>query len=346
EGETNPIGSISVIIPALNEARRLPELLAALAAQTYPPAEVIVVDGGSTDRTAAVVADAARRDRRVRFIDASPIPSGWNGKPWGLQRGWENLVDGSQWALTIDADVRVEPRAAASLVAFAESERLHALSVATIQVLRRPAHAFAHPALLTTLIYRFGAPGHVARSTRDAQANGQCALFHRDALAAVNGFWRARASRCEDVTIARVLVNHGFRVGFYESSLAATQMYDTFAELWANWPRSLPMRDQFFRWVDWWPLVRLVLTQALPLPLFALLVSLRMMASPLAAVNAALLALRVGALVGVRRAYRSPGLPYWLSPLADGPAVAAVWASALTKRHRWRGRELLQGVDG
>ncbi|MDW8325261.1 MAG: glycosyltransferase [Anaerolineales bacterium] len=55
EGETNPIGSISVIIPALNEARRLPELLAALAAQTYPPAEVIVVDGGSTDGTPEVV---------------------------------------------------------------------------------------------------------------------------------------------------------------------------------------------------------------------------------------------------------------------------------------------------
>lgn len=49
------IGPVSVVIPALNEARRLPEVLAALAVQTHPPAEVIVVDGGSTDGTPNVV---------------------------------------------------------------------------------------------------------------------------------------------------------------------------------------------------------------------------------------------------------------------------------------------------
>jgi glycosyltransferase involved in cell wall biosynthesis len=55
---------VSVIIPTKNGARRLPELFAALAAQTVgrDAFEVLVVDDGSTDDTAAVVeaSDIAR----------------------------------------------------------------------------------------------------------------------------------------------------------------------------------------------------------------------------------------------------------------------------------------------
>ncbi len=44
----------SVVIPALNEERYLGGLLSDLAAQTRPPDEVMVVDAGSTDRSAEV----------------------------------------------------------------------------------------------------------------------------------------------------------------------------------------------------------------------------------------------------------------------------------------------------
>jgi glycosyltransferase involved in cell wall biosynthesis len=50
--------TVSVIVPAHNGARRLPALLAALAAQAADPEtyEVIVADDGSTDETASVIA--------------------------------------------------------------------------------------------------------------------------------------------------------------------------------------------------------------------------------------------------------------------------------------------------
>jgi glycosyltransferase involved in cell wall biosynthesis len=48
---------IAVVIPAWNAERYLAEALASVFAQTLPPAEVVVVDDGSTDRTAAVAAD-------------------------------------------------------------------------------------------------------------------------------------------------------------------------------------------------------------------------------------------------------------------------------------------------
>lgn len=52
----HPKPMVSVIVPCFNAARKLPTLLTALKVQTYPSDayEVIVVDDGSTDATAAV----------------------------------------------------------------------------------------------------------------------------------------------------------------------------------------------------------------------------------------------------------------------------------------------------
>ncbi|HKY59579.1 MAG TPA: TIGR04283 family arsenosugar biosynthesis glycosyltransferase [Gemmatimonadota bacterium] len=52
--------TVSVIVPAWNEARRLPRLLDALARCSPSPDEVIVVDGGSSDGTAGLGRGRAR----------------------------------------------------------------------------------------------------------------------------------------------------------------------------------------------------------------------------------------------------------------------------------------------
>jgi len=72
--------SYSVVIPALNAERTLGAVLDALAAQDPKPAEVIVVDDGSTDGTAEVAAS----------LGARVVPGSGTGYAGGARnRGWQ-----------------------------------------------------------------------------------------------------------------------------------------------------------------------------------------------------------------------------------------------------------------
>lgn len=335
---------ISVVVPVLDEEDRLGPCLAGLIAQGRDVLEILVVDGGSSDRTSDVVAAYGRLDRRIRFLDASPIPPDWNGKAWGLHRGSSDASPVTAWLLTVDADVRVEPGLARSLLVKARQGGLASLSVATLQVLGDWGSGLVHPAMLATLVYRRGSPGNVARRVQDAQANGQCALYRRDALAARGGFAAAKASRCEDVTIARRLVSHGLPVGFYETDgLVSVKMYKDWREAWQNWPRSLTLRDRFAASAAFVGLLEVTLMQALPLPL-TLWLLMRPGRTALFWVNVILTTVRFGILIGLVRAYVRPPWSYWLSPLCDGAVVARLWASLLQRRQIWRGRTMV--VEG
>lgn len=59
---------VSVIMPAYNAARTIDVALASALGQTHPHLEVIVVDDGSSDATAAIVARHAAVDPRIRYI--------------------------------------------------------------------------------------------------------------------------------------------------------------------------------------------------------------------------------------------------------------------------------------
>ena len=57
---------VSVVIPVYNGERFIGRTLASALAQTYHPLEIIVVDDGSTDRTADLIEAAVIRDSRIQ----------------------------------------------------------------------------------------------------------------------------------------------------------------------------------------------------------------------------------------------------------------------------------------
>lgn len=64
--------SVAVIVAARDVQETLPALLAALRAQTHAPDEVIVIDDGSTDATAALAEASPVVDRVLRLDGAGP----------------------------------------------------------------------------------------------------------------------------------------------------------------------------------------------------------------------------------------------------------------------------------
>jgi dolichol-phosphate mannosyltransferase len=331
------------LVPVLNERGRLGAFLAGLIAQPSEVAEILVVDGGSSDGTQDLVSTFATRDDRVRMVDASPIPPGWNGKAHGLQVGLDHADPCSAWILTIDADVRPAPDLVRSLLSHAIRSEVAAVSIATTQRLSGVPEGVVHPALLTTLVYRCGIPGHTTRRVAAVQANGQCALYRREPLERSGGFTTAQASVCEDVTTARALATNGYAVGFHESDgLASVGMYASWSDAWTIWTRSLPLRDRYSGHAGWLGLTEIVLAQALPLPLLLMLWRSVPRSQFALAINGLLVLVRLGVLGGTARAYEWRPWTYWLSPLADLPVAVQLWRNALRRTHVWRGRILVR----
>jgi dolichol-phosphate mannosyltransferase len=336
---------ISILLPVLDEEQRIAACLAGAVAQPEEVVEILVVDGGSRDATRAVVEKFAARDARVRWVDASPVPASWTGKIWGLSFGLLASSE-SDWILCLDADVKPPPGLARSLLAHARRVGVGAFSTATSQKLSGAVQGLLHPSLLTTLVYRFGSPGHAVCETGRVQANGQCFFARRELMLRTGAFEAARDSLCEDITVARRIAETGEPVGFYESDVPVeASMYEDAREAWRNWPRSLPMRDRYFGAREAAGLAEVALVQALPLPL--LLLGAVLGAAPwLLTLEAMLFATRLGVLAGTARAYAARPFLYWLSPLADVPVALRLVQSTLQRRHVWRGRTYLRGSHG
>jgi glycosyltransferase involved in cell wall biosynthesis len=62
---------VSVIIPAFSAAADIRQTLNSVLAQTYQAIEVIVVDDGSSDATAAIVEEFVTRDTRFQLVRQS-----------------------------------------------------------------------------------------------------------------------------------------------------------------------------------------------------------------------------------------------------------------------------------
>jgi glycosyltransferase involved in cell wall biosynthesis len=99
---------VSVVVPTLNRARFLPATLDSILQQDYPNIACIVVDGGSTDGTAEVMARYAGRVAYVSRPDRGAfdaINDGWRDSK-GEILAWLNADDTWQTPHAVSAAVR------------------------------------------------------------------------------------------------------------------------------------------------------------------------------------------------------------------------------------------------
>jgi len=91
---TDTSDNISVVIPAYNAAGTIGRALDSVIAQTHPAREILVVDDGSTDRTAQVVSEYGGRVEYLYQDNAGP----------GAARNAGIRAAHGEWIAFLDAD--------------------------------------------------------------------------------------------------------------------------------------------------------------------------------------------------------------------------------------------------
>jgi Glycosyl transferase family 2 len=220
---------VSIVIPARNEERYVGKTLDAALRQDYPDYEVIVVDDGSEDGTAAEIARRAT-DRRLTALSSRPLKPGWLGKPNALASGAARAR--GTWLLFMDADVELEPRALMDAVSACERHRWDYLALVPrfervgfweeILMPVVPVAAFVYiPSYLSLL-----------RRTKLAPGAGAFGLVRREAYEAIGGHEAIKSSVVDDLRLAMELKRAGFvcraRMGGH---LLRLRMYHGFREI-------------------------------------------------------------------------------------------------------------------
>ena len=197
---------ISVLLPVLNEAKRIERALESLIAQPEEVHEIL---------------SYRRRLHRWHAIHRHALSrQGPTRATCRRQSGGSSLDRqsvGTQFRFAaLEPGVSVDSLRRCRRLGFAASWRARfwltqAKPASQLFPSPRSQHlsgkieALIHPAMLTTLVYRFGSPGKATRNRHKVQANGQCFFSRRRRLLKTAAFHAAQSSLCEDITIVRRL---------------------------------------------------------------------------------------------------------------------------------------------
>src|SRR2546429_6108278 len=109
---------ITVVVPVRNEESSIYSLLCGLRQQTRPPDEVIIVDGGSSDETPAIVESEINSTSNLRLIrEPKALPG--RGRNIGARAAadeWLAFIDAgvapaSDWLERLERAAHAEPNA-------------------------------------------------------------------------------------------------------------------------------------------------------------------------------------------------------------------------------------------
>jgi hypothetical protein len=230
--------TVTVCIPARNEARNIEACVRSALASTGVEVEVIVHDDASTDETPAILALLCEEDVRVRVVERLPLPAGWNGKQWGCQR--MGLAATGDWLLFTDADVRLAPSALRSAWLAARDGRSALVST----VPRQETESWMEDAVIPLIhfVLLCYLPFGQMRSTLRPAASAGCGQFlfvERGAWRAAGGHETFRASMHDGIKLPRAVRRAGLRTDLFDGTpVVSCRMYDGAGAVWRGFAKN------------------------------------------------------------------------------------------------------------
>ncbi len=243
---------VSVIVPARNEEASLERCLRSLVEQEGVPFELLVVDDGSTDRTAEIIT-AFAGVKECPFIGKNPalvavrafaarvpIPEGWTGKSNAI---WTAVTHArGEWLLFTDADTVHEKGSLARALDEVARHDAVLLSYSPRQELGSLPERMLMPVIFSDLATHYKPKDVCDPTSPVAAANGQYLLVRSDVYHKVGGHEAVAGDLLEDVALAVRVKEAGgnlrFRVGLGEVS---ARMYRSAAQLVEGWTKNLAL---------------------------------------------------------------------------------------------------------
>ncbi len=205
EHDLTPAGtsSITVIVPARNEAADVRATLESLLVQDYPYLQIIAINDRSTDQTGTILtALAAQHPDKLRALHLTELPSGWLGKTHAMALAARQAP--TDYLLFTDADVLFRSDAIRRSLANAVATHADHLVTVPTTIIKR-----WDEAAILAFFQIFGLwgvrPWRVSdlKSKRDAIGIGAFNLVRREAYLQVGGFEALRMEVIEDLGLGR-----------------------------------------------------------------------------------------------------------------------------------------------
>jgi chlorobactene glucosyltransferase len=262
--------SVSVLLPARNEALRIRSCLESLLKQNYSWLEIIVLDDESVDTTAEIaraLGFSTNPESKCRLIRGAPLPPGWTGKSWACHQLAE--LSRGDYLLFTDADTLHQPEAVSSAIATAQRLRCDLLTLWPFQTTVTFAEKLVIPLMFVVggsylphwlLVWAQSSP-RLARLlgskllARCGTATGQFLLFRRQSYFKMGGHRAVGEHLVEDISLAREVAKRipdGWRLVTCDGTgLVSCRMYTSLGQIWEGFTKNLwPVFDG--DWVTFW----------------------------------------------------------------------------------------------
>jgi biofilm PGA synthesis N-glycosyltransferase PgaC len=231
---------VTVLIAAYQEEAAIADTLRTIAGEDYPgPLEVLVLNDGSSDRTAMVAADAIQRftfppNAEVRLLDF-PVN---RGKAAVLNEGLCQAKH--ELIVTVDGDSRLNPSALTAIVERLMADPEHTQAVAGAVLVRNSRENLLTRAQEWDYFLGIAAVKRMQSLYQGTLvAQGAFSIYRKRALVEVGG-WPHTVG--EDIVLSWALLRNGHRIGYAEDAIVWTNAptrLKQFARQRQRWARGL-----------------------------------------------------------------------------------------------------------
>ena len=227
---------VSIMVPAHNEELVIENTIRALTALDYPRdrLEIIIVNDGSTDKTAEIVERMGREDPRVRLFNVPPEESA-QGKSHALNLGMQEAAH--PFIAIFDADNTPEPEALRYLMVQFPGNPKRAAAFGKFRTRNRKRNLLTRFINLETLSFQFMIQAGRYLLFNIGILPGTNFVIRRSAIEQY-GAWDEDALT-EDTELSIRLYSHGQEIKFVPYSVT----WEEEPEAWGTWIR------QRTRWV-------------------------------------------------------------------------------------------------